>query len=44
MKRFNRRIKGLAIIEFTIVSGFVFLLLFIIFALVAFLFSLQMFS
>lgn len=44
MKRFNRRIKGLAIIEFTIVSGFVFLLLFLILALGAYVFSLQMVS
>lgn len=44
MKRFNKRIKGLAIIEFTIVSGFVFLLLFLILALGAYVFSLQMVS
>ena len=44
MKRFNRRIKGLAVIEFTIVSGFVFLLLFLILALGAYIFSLQMVS
>ena len=44
MKRLNRRIKGLAIIEFTIVSGFVFLLLFLILALGAYVFSLQMVS
>ncbi len=44
MKRHNRRIKGLAIIEFTIVSGFIFLLIFLILSLGVYIFSLQMVS
>ena len=44
MKRLKRRIKGLAIIEFTLVSSLIFLLLFLILALGAYIFSLQMVS
>ncbi|KAA8600564.1 MULTISPECIES: TadE/TadG family type IV pilus assembly protein [Vibrio] len=44
MKKFKTGIKGIAIIEFTIVSWFVFLLVFLILALGAYVFSLQMVS
>ncbi|WP_192889300.1 TadE/TadG family type IV pilus assembly protein [Vibrio bathopelagicus] len=44
MKRLSGRNKGLAIIEFTLVSWLVFLLIFIILALGAYIFSLQMVS
>ncbi|SBS60854.1 TadE/TadG family type IV pilus assembly protein [Vibrio atlanticus] len=44
MKRYKKRIKGIAIIEFTIVSWLVFLLVFLILALGAYIFSLQMVS
>ncbi|KAA8676779.1 TadE/TadG family type IV pilus assembly protein [Vibrio gigantis] len=44
MKRLKRRNKGLAIIEFTLVSSLIFLLLFLILALGAYIFSLQMVS
>ncbi|MBY7730628.1 pilus assembly protein [Vibrio splendidus] len=44
MKRFKGRIKGLAIIEFSLVSSLIFLLLFLILALGAYIFSLQMVS
>ncbi|MEC7306327.1 MULTISPECIES: TadE/TadG family type IV pilus assembly protein [Vibrio] len=44
MKRFKGRVKGLAIIEFTLVSSLIFLLLFLILALGAYIFSLQMVS
>ncbi|WP_170960524.1 TadE/TadG family type IV pilus assembly protein [Vibrio kanaloae] len=44
MKRLNGRTKGLAIIEFTIVSSFMFLLIFLILSLGVYVFSLQMVS
>ncbi|MCX2756976.1 pilus assembly protein [Vibrio sp. Sgm 22] len=44
MIRLKRSIKGLAIIEFTLVSSLIFLLLFLILALGAYIFSLQMVS
>ena len=44
MIRLKRRIKGLAIIEFTLVSSLIFLLLFLILALGAYIFSLQIVS
>ncbi|MEZ8610102.1 TadE/TadG family type IV pilus assembly protein [Vibrio sp. 10N.247.311.14] len=44
MIRLKRRTKGLAIIEFTLVSSLIFLLLFLILALGAYIFSLQMVS
>lgn len=44
MIRVKRRTKGLAIIEFTLVSSLIFLLLFLILALGAYIFSLQMVS
>lgn len=44
MIRLKRRIKGLAIVEFTLVSSLIFLLLFLILALGAYIFSLQMVS
>ncbi|MGR5334735.1 TadE/TadG family type IV pilus assembly protein [Vibrio gigantis] len=44
MIRLKRRTKGLAIVEFTLVSSLIFLLLFLILALGAYIFSLQMVS
>ncbi|MEZ9680942.1 TadE/TadG family type IV pilus assembly protein [Vibrio splendidus] len=44
MIRLKRQTKGLAIIEFTLVSSLIFLLLFLILALGAYIFSLQMVS
>ncbi|MGB1975918.1 MAG: TadE/TadG family type IV pilus assembly protein [Vibrio toranzoniae] len=44
MKKLNGCTKGLAIIEFTIVSSFMFLLIFLILSLGAYVFSLQMVS